>query len=152
MREVFLVGVSMTKFGIHPDKSAADLGREAVTAALAETGLKAGDPEAVFYANTAQGAIEGQHGMKGQHALMPIGVQGMPFYNVENACTGSSSALNLAVMQVAGGFADIAMAVGAEKLHTVLPRSASPWTWPRSPASWRNTAISSPISSRPRKW
>lgn len=118
MREVFLVGVSMTKFGIHPDKSAADLGREAVTAALAETGLKAGDPEAVFYANTAQGAIEGQHGMKGQHALMPIGVQGMPFYNVENACTGSSSALNLAVMQVAGGFADIAMAVGAEKLHT----------------------------------
>jgi acetyl-CoA acyltransferase len=118
MREVFIVGVGMTPFGVHMEKSTADLAREAVSAALADAGAKASDLEAVVYANTAQGAIEGQHGVKGQHALRPIGIQGAPFWNVENACTGSSTALNLAFMQVAGGFAEVAMAVGAEKLNT----------------------------------
>ena len=71
-----------------------------------------------MFANTAQGSIEGQNGIKGQHALRPIGIQGAPFFNVENACAGSSTALNLAFMQVAGGFAEVAMAVGSEKLNT----------------------------------
>jgi acetyl-CoA acetyltransferase len=118
MREVFIVGASMTPFGVHMDRSTGDLAREAVSAALADAGAKAADLEAVVYANTAQGVIEGQHGIKGQHALRPLGVQGAPFFNVENACTGSSTALNLAFMQVAGGFADVALAVGAEKLNT----------------------------------
>jgi acetyl-CoA acetyltransferase len=118
MRDVFIVGVGMTPFGVHMDRSTADLAREAVTSALDDAGAKAGDLEAVVYANTAQGAIEGQHGIKGQHALRPIGVEGAPFFNLENACTGSSTALNLAFMQVAGGFADVALAVGAEKLNT----------------------------------
>ena len=118
MREVFIVGVGMTAFGNHADKSVGDLAREAVTSALADAGAKASDLEAVVFANTAQGVIEAQHGIKGQHALRPIGVEGAPFFNVENACTGSSTALNLAFMQVAGGFAEVAMAVGAEKLNT----------------------------------
>ena len=87
MREVFIVGVGMTPFGVHMDKSTGDLAREAVTAALADAGAKASDLEGVVYANTAQGAIEGQHGIKGQYALRPIGVQGAPFFNIENACT-----------------------------------------------------------------
>jgi acetyl-CoA acetyltransferase len=121
MREVFIVGVGMTPFGAHLHRSTAELAREAVSAALADAGAKAADLQAIVYANTAQGAIEGQHGCKGQHALRPIGVEGAPFFNVENACTGSSTALNLAFMQVAGGFADVAMAVGAEKLNTPDP-------------------------------
>ncbi len=118
MREVFIVGVGMTRFGQHLERSTADLAREAVTAALTDAGARAGDLEAVVYANTAQGAIEGQHGIKGQHALRPLGIGGAPFFNVENACAGSSTALNLAFMQVAGGFAEVALAVGAEKLNT----------------------------------
>lgn len=118
MREVFIVGVGMTAFGNHADKSVGDLAREAVTSALEDAGAKASDLEAVVFANTAQGSIEGQNGIKGQHALRPIGIQGAPFFNVENACAGSSTALNLAFMQVAGGFADVAMAVGSEKLNT----------------------------------
>ena len=118
MREAFIVGIGMTKFGVHADKTTADLGREATQLALDEAGIEAKDLDVAFYANTVQGAIEGQYGMKGQHALRSIGVQGMPLFNVENACAGSSSALNLAFAQVAGGFADIALAVGSEKLHT----------------------------------
>src|SRR4051812_19615297 len=118
MREVFIVGVGMTPFGVHMERTTADLAQEAVTSALGDAGAKASDLEAVVYANTAQGAIEGQHGMKGQHALRPIGIEGAPFFNTENACVGSSTALNLAIMQVAGGFAEVALAVGAEKLNT----------------------------------
>ena len=118
MREVYVVGVGMTKFGVHADKTTPDLAQEAVTAALADAGASASDIEATFFANTAMGAIENQHGAKGQHSLRPIGIGGGMFVNVENACTGSATALNLAFAQVAGGFCDVAMAVGAEKLHT----------------------------------
>ncbi len=118
MREVFVLGVSMTPFGRHLETSCAELGRQAAEAALADAGIGAGDLDIVFYANTVQGAIEGQYGMKGQHALLPLGVDGTPIVNVENACTGGSTAFNLAVAQVAGGSADIALAVGAEKLNT----------------------------------
>ncbi len=118
MREVFVLGVSMTPFGRHLETSCAELGRQAAQAALADAGIGAGDLDIAFYANTVQGAIEGQYGMKGQHSLLPIGVDGTPIVNVENACTGGSTAFNLAVAQVAGGSADIALAVGAEKLNT----------------------------------
>ncbi len=118
VREVFVLGVAMTPFGRHLEKSCADLGRQAAQEALADAGIGVGDLDIIFYANTVQGAIEGQYGMKGQHALLPLGVDGTPIVNVENACTGGSTAFNLAFAQVAGGSADIALAVGAEKLNT----------------------------------
>lgn len=118
MREVFIVGVGMTAFGVHAERSSGDLAREAVQKALADAGAAAADVGATFFANTVSGAIEGQYGMKGQHALRPIGIEGGPLVNVENACAGSSTALNLAVTQVAAGLAEVALAVGTEKLNT----------------------------------
>lgn len=118
MREVYIVGVGMTPFGRHLEKSGAQLAQAAVSAALADAGLATTDVQAAFYANTALGAIEGQYGIKGQHALRPMGFDGVPIFNIENACSGSATALSLAVAQIAGGFADIALAVGAEKLNT----------------------------------
>jgi len=118
MREVFIVGVGMTPFARHLDKSCADLARTAVTAALADAALTPADVQAVFYANTALGAIEGQMGVKAQHALRPLGFDGVAMVNVEDACSGSAVALNLAVTQVGSGQCDIALAVGAEKLNT----------------------------------
>ncbi len=118
MRDVFVIGVGMTPFGRHMDKSCAALAREAVTLALNDAGAAVADLGVAFYANTVQGAIEGQYGIKGQHALRALGIQGIPVFNVENACSGSGAALNLAYSQVAGGFADVALAVGAEKLNT----------------------------------
>ena len=118
MRDVYIIGTGMTNFGKHPEKSCADLARTAVSEALADAGATAEDIGSTFYANTAQGAIEGQYGIKGQLALRPLGIERSPFVNIENACCGSSAALYLAWTQVAGGFADVALAVGAEKLYT----------------------------------
>lgn len=118
MREVFIVGVGMTPFTRHLDKSCADLARAAVQTALADAGLATTDVQHIFYANTALGAIEGQMGVKAQHALRPLGFDGVPMVNVEDACSGSAVALNLAITQVGAGLCDVAMAVGAEKLNT----------------------------------
>lgn len=118
MREVFVIGVGMTAFGVHADRSTSDMAREAVNKALDDAGAKASDVGATFYANTVSGAIEGQYGMKGQHALRPLGIEGGPLVNIENACAGSSTSLNLAVTQVAAGMTDVALAVGSEKLNT----------------------------------
>jgi acetyl-CoA acyltransferase len=118
MQEVFIVGVGMTPFGVHAERSTGDLAREAVTKALADAGATAADVGATFYANTVSGAIEGQYGMKGQHALRPLGIERGPLVNIENACAGSSTSLNLAVTQIAAGAADVALAVGSEKLNT----------------------------------
>lgn len=118
MREVFIVGSAMTRFGVHSEMSCSDLGRTAALSALEDAGATAADLGAVFYANTAQGAIDGQHGIKGQHALRPAGIEGVPCFNIEDACAGSAAALHLAFSYIAGGFADVALVVGAEKLHT----------------------------------
>lgn len=118
MREVFIVGVGMTPFGVHAQRSTGDMAQEAVTKALADAGATAADVGATFYANTVSGAIEGQFGMQGQHALRPLGIEGGPLVNIENACAGSSTSLNLAVTQVGAGLVEAALAVGSEKLNT----------------------------------
>src|SRR5580704_15982387 len=117
MREVFVLGVAMTPFG-RLAQSCGELGRIAAQEALADASVHAADLDVVFYANTMQGAIEGQFGMKGQHALLPLGIDGVPIVNVENACSGGTTAFHLAFAHVGGGFAEVALAVGAEKLET----------------------------------
>lgn len=139
MREVFVIGVGMTPFGRHLDPTCADLARAAVQAALADAQLSTADVQSVFYANTALGAIEGQMGIKAQHALRPLGFDGVPMVNVEDACSGSAVALNLAITQVQAGHCDVALAVGAEKLNTKDPaRRAAAFSQPEDVAAVRN--------------
>lgn len=118
MREVFLAGISMTPFGVHVDKSIGDLARQATRDALADAGASDDLVEAIYYANTAQGSIEGQHALRGQHGLRPMGFDGCPIFNVEAACAGSAVAFHMAVMHVGEGRGDVALAVGSEKLIT----------------------------------
>jgi acetyl-CoA acetyltransferase len=46
-----------------------------------------------------------------------IGIEGIPIYNVENACASGSSAFNLAVQSLRAGTTDVALALGAEKMN-----------------------------------
>ena len=54
--------------------------------------------------------------VRGQIALRPLGIEGIPVYNLENACASASSAFNLAVQAVRSGEVEVALAVGAEKM------------------------------------
>ncbi|MCX7171929.1 MAG: thiolase family protein, partial [Proteobacteria bacterium] len=114
--QTFVAGVGMTSFGKHLDKSIKDLVRIAVEQALADAGCDKSQIQAAFFSNCTQGHFEGQHMVRGEIALRAMGIQKIPVVNVENACASASTAFHLAVMYVNSGAADIALAVGAEKM------------------------------------
>lgn len=115
--EIYVVGVSMTRFGKFLDRSVKSLVGEAVAAALADAGAGIADIGAAFYANTTQAIMDGQHLIRGQIALRPLGFAGIPVVNVENACASGSTAFHQAVTHLKAGLSDVALAVGVEKMY-----------------------------------
>jgi acetyl-CoA acetyltransferase len=116
--EIFVVGVGMTAFGRHLDKSVKQLTHLAVRDALADANCGAHDVDVAFFGNAVQGYMQGQLFIRGQIALLPLGFDGVPIHNVENACATASTAFHLAVSQLRAGLADVALAVGVEKMYT----------------------------------
>lgn len=116
MRDAYIVGVHTLKFGKYPQRSIKDLTAETVRGVLTDAGMEKEALQSVFFANAAWGASHYQHCIRGQVALRPLGIDTLPITNVENACAGGSTALHGAFKDVAGGFCDISLAVGAEKI------------------------------------
>jgi acetyl-CoA acetyltransferase len=115
-KAIYIAGVGMTKFGIDLAGSVKDLTRQALGEALADANCAVPQIEAAWFANTSQGSLEGQHMIRGQAALRPLGFAGIPVANVENACASASTALFEAANYLKSGAADIVLVVGAEKL------------------------------------
>jgi acetyl-CoA acetyltransferase len=113
---VHVAGVGMTPTGKFLDRSIKQLTADAVRGALADAGLAVADIQAAYFSNATQGVLEGQTMVRGQVALRPLGFEGIPVYNLENACASASSAFNLAVQAVRAGEVEVALAVGAEKM------------------------------------
>jgi benzoylsuccinyl-CoA thiolase BbsB subunit len=111
MREVKIVGVGMMKFGKYLDKRISDLGREACWKAIQDAGVNPGDVQVAYCGHNRQGSVAGQR------VLVELGMTGIPITNVENACSSGASALREAFMVIAGGFYDIALVIGVEKLY-----------------------------------
>ncbi|HZR81586.1 MAG TPA: beta-ketoacyl synthase N-terminal-like domain-containing protein [Candidatus Binatia bacterium] len=129
MRDAYVLGVGMTRFGKHLERSMKSLAAEAITAALEDAGVPRDDLEAAFVGNAVQGLISGQECVRGQVVLRECGIGRIPVINVENACASASTALHLAWQSVAGGFRDCALAVGMEKLfHPDKARSFAAFT------------------------
>ena len=110
LRDVYVVGVGMTPFGRHPDKSFTSLGEDALRDALADAGMEFGAIEAAFCGHVMQGSGAGQR------VLKRVGKTGIPMMNVENACASGTTALRMAWTQVASGIHDTALAIGFEKM------------------------------------
>jgi acetyl-CoA acetyltransferase len=113
----------MTAFGKYPDLGIKQLTAAAMERLLEDGPLGADRVEAAWMSNSGWGMNTGQHCIRGQVALAPLGFEGIPVMNVENACAGGSSALHGAFLGVAAGAYDVALAVGAEKLS--VPPNAS---------------------------
>lgn len=116
MRDVYVIGAGMTRFGKYLDRNMKSLAEEAVTNTLEHAGIDKDDLEAAWVGNAAQGIVTGQEGIRGQVALRPLGIDAIPIMNVENACASASSAFYGAWMGVAAGMYDVALALGMEKL------------------------------------
>jgi acetyl-CoA acyltransferase len=116
MRDVYIAGAGMTAFGKFMDSSVRKLAEEATAEALRDAQASPGDIEMAFFSNATAGILTGQEMIRGQVALRYTGILGVPIVNVENACASASSAFWLAHMAVASGQAEIALAIGSEKL------------------------------------
>lgn len=118
MRDVYIIAVGMTRFGKHLDKTEKELVGIAFDNVMKDAPeVKPGDIQSVFFSNTAWGFFNMQHSIKGQVALRPLGIEGIPITNVENACACASTALHCAYKDVAGGMYDCTLAIGMEKLY-----------------------------------
>ena len=116
MRETYILGVSMTRFGKLLDKSLKDLAYEPVWKAIDESKIDPHDIDIAFAGNAYAGLITGQESIRGQVLLREAGITRIPIINVENACASGSTAFYLAHRAVAAGQADVALALGVEKL------------------------------------
>ena len=112
--DVWILGITMTKFGKHTDEDTIDLAAEAVHGALADGGVTMGDMGILAAGNLLGGA-----GGIGQSLQKQIGQTGIPVYNVANACATGATALRTAIMAIKAGECDYGLAVGVEKLSGV---------------------------------
>jgi len=117
MTNIYIAGIAMTVFGRHPQRTVDDLAREALTGALKDAGARTSDIGVAFYSGMTQGPLQGQISIPGQVVFSKIGIEGIPIFNVENACASGSSAVHLAAQALKAGSADVALALGAEKMN-----------------------------------
>ena len=120
----YVLGVGMIRFDKHPDKSIKQMTAEAVDELLKDVAVDKNDIEAAWFSNSGWGLSQGQHCIRGQVALAPVGIQGIPITNVENACAGGSSALHAAWTAIRAGLYDLVLAVGAEKVWFPVDKKA----------------------------
>ena len=143
MSTVYIAGIAMTVFGRHLERSLDDLAREALDGALADAGCTRAELGMAFYAGVTNGPLQGQHSIPGQVVFSKIGIEGIPVYNIENACASGSSAFNLAVQCLKAGTTDVALALGAEKMNIpdklkALALFESGWDVSCAEANYRN--------------
>jgi acetyl-CoA acetyltransferase len=115
---VAIIGVGMRKFGRYADATLANLAVPPIRDALADAHLEIEDIDLAFVANSMSALLTGQSSVVGQGILRTMGFSGIPVFNIDNACAGSSSALNLAVQAVRAEAARSVLVVGVEKLHS----------------------------------
>lgn len=113
MREVAILGIGQTSINEHWDKSLRELAGEAALAALQDAGINSVD--GVFVGNMMSGSANRQQQL-GAFVADWIGVRYANAMHVESACSSGAAAFRSALMAVASGFMDIALAVGVEKM------------------------------------
>jgi acetyl-CoA acetyltransferase len=107
--DVWILGISMTKFGKHPDKDVIDLAADATMAAIADAGVTMREMGVLAF-----GSLMGR--TSGQMLQKQIGQTGIPAYNVANACATGATAIRVVNMAIKAGEVDYGLAVGVEKL------------------------------------
>lgn len=110
MRDVYIVGVGLHPFGRFGDKDVIEIGREAVVNALTDAGISWRDIQAAYCGTVFAGP------MAGNKVLARVGLTGIPITNVENACASGGAAMRAAYEAIGGGFCDVAIAFGMEKM------------------------------------
>jgi len=116
LRRVAVIGVGHSAFGVRKDVNLSELAFEAVSPALDDAGIAGEDIDLVSFAS-----VGGMY----EEALPAVvvaeycGLTGAGLLRCEAACASGSAAFLASYLDVASGNADVAMAVGTEKMTEV---------------------------------
>lgn len=113
MREVAVLGIGQTPIDEHWNKSLRILAGEASLSALQDAGINGVD--GVFVGNMMSASANRQQQL-GAFIADWIGVRYANAMHIESACSSGAAAFRAALMAVASGVMDIALAVGVEKM------------------------------------
>ena len=107
MDDVAIIGVGLHPFGRFKDKSAFDMGADAVELALQDAGVEWNDVNCAFGGSWEMAQTD--------PLSAQLGLSGIPFTNVFNACATGASAIQATANALRAGAADIGVAVGIDK-------------------------------------
>ncbi|MBP7693282.1 MAG: thiolase domain-containing protein [Anaerolineales bacterium] len=123
MREVAILGIGQTPVAEQWEKSIRVIAGEAVFAALQDAGRERAD--GVFVGNMLSGQLNRQENL-GALITDWVGLRGAEAVKVEAACGSGAAAVRQALLAVASGAMECAVAVGVEKMtDTVGPATTS---------------------------
>ena len=116
---VAVAGSGMVRFDRYPDRSTAELARDAGLAALHDAGLTLADVDEAFVGYLQPASMVGVKAMK------ELGLTGLPVTHVEAASATGLVAFREAAWAVSSGRAEVAMALGFDKM-TEMGRARGP--------------------------
>jgi acetyl-CoA C-acetyltransferase len=126
LRKVAIIGAGNSKFGNRSDVNIAELAFEAVKPSFEDAGIGTKDVEFVALGSVGSGAW--------YEELLPAvvtseycGLTGVGLVRCEAACASGSAAFQTAYSTVASGQAEIAMALGVEKMREIDTPTAMEW-------------------------
>lgn len=126
MKNVAVIGIGNSKFGVRSDVNISELAFEAVKPSLEDAGLDAGDVPFLALGSVGAGAW--------YEELLPAvvvseycGITKAGLVRCEAACASGSAAFFTAYSAIASGHADIAMALGVEKMREIDSATAMEW-------------------------
>ncbi|MBS7607961.1 thiolase domain-containing protein [Candidatus Bathyarchaeota archaeon] len=126
MRKVAVIGVGSSKFGVRNDVNVAELAFEAFKPSVEDAGISPKDIEFVAVGSTGAGAW--------YEELLPAvvsaeycGLTGAGLVRCEAACASGSAAFTTAYWAVASGQAEIALALGVEKMREIDTPTMMEW-------------------------
>ena len=126
MRKVAIIGVGSSKFGVRNDVNVAELAFEAFKPSIEDAGITPKDIEFVAVGSTGAGAW--------YEELLPAvvsaeycGLTGAGLVRCEAACASGSAAFATAYWAVASGQAEIAAALGVEKMREIDTPTMMEW-------------------------
>ena len=115
MRNVFVLGIGSTSFGMHPDHRIEQLAERAAIDAIADSGIERDRIGALYLGNFVSGVLNGQEILAGLVADN-LGLPNIPCTKVEGACASGGIAFRHAYLAIATGQCDVALVIGAEKM------------------------------------
>jgi acetyl-CoA C-acetyltransferase len=122
MRKVAVLGIGQTLIDEQWDKTLREIAGEAIFAAMLDAGRETAD--GIFVGNMLSGMVDKQNNL-GPLIADWVGIRGHDAVKIEAACASGGAAFRAALIGVASGEMECAIAVGIEKMTDIHPHDVT---------------------------